>query len=178
MRSRLISSVLMGSAALLLAAGARSGQQATTAPAASSDCSAAEYRRLDFKIGDFEVTGMGGARAGDSRVVSALGGCALVEYWHGAISGYGQALYYYSRADQRWHLTFVNDDGESLLLDGSFASDTLTLGGAGAIAGFNGLHRMAWSPLPDGGVKQFWEISTDNGASWKQIHVGTYARRR
>ena len=41
-----------------------------------------------------------------------------------------------------------------------------------------GLHRMAWSPLPERGVKQFWEFSADQGATWKTIHIGTYARRR
>lgn len=142
------------------------------------DCSAAEYRRFDFRIGEFEVTGMGGGRAGDSGVVPALGGCMLVEFWRGAISGYGQANYYYDRNDQRWHTTFVNDNGEVIVMSGTFVREALVFTGQAAFDQFHGLHRMAWSPLPAGGVRQFWGYSTDNGASWKTIHVGTYVRRR
>lgn len=177
MRDGLVRSSLLVAVMALIATVALAGQDAAVAPPAGPGCNAPEYRRLDFKLGEFEVTGMEGARAGDSRVESILGGCMLVEHWHGAISGYGQSIFYYDRKDQRWHSTFINDDGDVLVMDGVFAGDTLVFRGAAAIADFNGLHRMSWSPLPGGGVKQYWEFSADNGATWKTIHIGYYARR-
>jgi hypothetical protein len=165
-------------AACLTSSAAFAGQDAPLPQPAPQDCSAAEYRRLDFKIGEFEVTAMTGVRAGESRVESVLGGCMLVEHWQGAISGHGQAILYYNRNDQRWRMTFVNDEGDVLNMTGTFAGDSLVLTGENTMLEFRGLHRMTWSPLPEGGVKQSWEYSTDDGASWKTIHVGYYARRR
>lgn len=163
----------------LLAATAAVGPSSAAADApAVRDCSASEYRRLDFKLGDFDVTGMEGAKAGVSRVESLLGGCLMVEHWQGAISGYGQAFFYYDRVGRRWHTTFVNDDGDALVMSGDFEGDALVFRGDGTISGFVGEHRMAWSPLPGGGVKQFWEYSPAAGGGWKTIHIGYYARRR
>ena len=153
-------------------------QAAAPAEPPQRDCSGAQYRQLDFRLGEFEVTGMEGARAGDSRVESILSGCVMVEHWHGPIRGHGQAIFYYDREDRRWHMTFVSDEGEVLVMDGVFDGDALILRGKGAVADFRGQHRMTWSPLPGEGVKQVWEFSIDNGSTWKTVHIGYYARRR
>jgi hypothetical protein len=154
-----------------------SASNAATTEPTSASCSGVEYRQLDFKIGEFDVTGMEGVRAGESRVESVLSGCMLVEHWRGAISGYGQAVFYYDREQRLWHTTYVSDDGDVLNMSGVFEGDALQFRGEGAVAGFRGLHRMAWSALPAGGVKQFWEYSADSGKTWKTIHIGHYARR-
>ena len=168
---------------LLVAAGA-AAWAAFPGPLAADEqppvpgCTDPEYRRLDFKLGEFEVTGIGGARAGDSRVESILGGCMLVEHWRGAISGLGRAHMFYDKGDGLWHLVYVTDDGETMYLSGRFEGDSLVLTGENDFDVFTGLHRMSFSPLPDGASRQFWELSTDGGATWKVVHEGFYARRR
>jgi hypothetical protein len=161
---------------LLLAwAGCASQAQAQAGPAGTG-CTDAEYRRLDFRIGDFKVTGIGGAAAGVSRVEKVLGGCMLVEHWRGAITGDGRANIFYDKSDRLWRLIYVTDDGAILYLSGQFQGDALVLSGQNNMDSMNGLHRMSFSPLPDGGNRQFWELSTDKGASWSVIHEGTYKR--
>lgn len=144
----------------------------------AAGCTDPEYRRLDFKIGEFDVTGIGGARAGESRTESTLGGCLLVEYWRGAISGEGRAHMFYDKAEGRWHLVYVTDDGATMYLAGNFEGDALVLRGENDMDALRGLHRMSFSPLPEGGSRQFWEISEDGGRSWRVVHEGLYARRR
>jgi hypothetical protein len=102
----------------------------------------------------------------------------LLEHWRGAESGDGKAFFYYDGRAERWHTTFVTDDGEALVFEGVFEGDALVFRGEGRLSPFEGMHRMAWSPLPGGGVKQFWEFSSDGGSTWKIIHIGDYARRR
>ena len=171
-------------AAILLVIGASSDISSAEAPAAApvappvQDCRSAAHRQLDFKIGEFDVTGMEGAKAGVSRVESLLDGCLLVEHWQGALSGFGKAFFYYDRDGRRWHTTYVTDDGEALVFEGVFEGDALVFRGEGKVSAFEGLHRMAWSPAPNGGVKQLWELSADGGGTWKTIHIGYYARRR
>lgn len=171
------------SAVTLLVIGASTSMSSAATPAAvavappAQDCSSAAHRRLDFKIGEFDVTGIDGAKAGVSRVESLLGGCLLLEHWQGALSGFGKAFFYYDRRAERWHTTFVTDDGEALVFEGVFEGDALVFRGEGKLSPFEGLHRMAWSPSPNGGVKQFWEFSSDGGSTWKTIHIGDYVRR-
>lgn len=146
-------------------------------PGAMVGCSAPEYRQLDFKIGEFDVTGIGGARAGESVVEAALQGCLLIEHWTGAISGKGRATMFYDRQQRKWHQLYVTDDGDIMRLSGQFDGAALVLLGQNDFDVFKGLHRMIWSPLPNGGVLQDWTISRDNGATWEKVHVGNYARR-
>lgn len=173
--TRRIAALALASVAMFVAPVVlRSADTQTSTPAG---CAAPEYRQLDFKIGEFDVTGIGGARAGESVVESVLQGCLLVEHWTGAISGKGRATIFYDRQQQRWHQLYVTDDGDIIRLEGHFEGTALVLLGRNNFDVFDGLHRMIWSPLPDGGVLQQWEISRDDGATWTKVHVGTYARR-
>jgi hypothetical protein len=160
-------------------------QQAWGQPAPKQpDCSAAEYRQFDFKLGDFEVVvaegtpgTAAGTPAGKATVESILSGCMLVEHWYGTSGRDGRAHYYFERAAKRWHLLIVFDDGEVLQLRGRWTGKAMVFMGHGRFESFQGLHRMTWSPLPQGGVRQFWEISRDNGATWKTDFVAMYQRR-
>jgi hypothetical protein len=39
------------------------------------------------------------------------------------------------------------------------------------------LHRISWTPNPDGSVRQLWEASKDDGGNWAVIFDGHYSRR-
>lgn len=160
-------------ATLLLVSGC-AGRAEVQAGPPGAGCTDPVYRKLDFKIGEFKVTGIGGEPAGESKVESVLGGCLLVEHWRGAISGYGRAHMFFDKSDQLWRLVYVTDDGATMYLSGKFQGDTLILTGENDMDSMVGLHRMSFSPLPDGANRQHWELSTDNGATWKVVHDGTY----
>lgn len=169
--------------AVLLAAGFSPGSIAQSAPqptvqVAPQDCSGPEFRQFDFKLGLFDVTAEGGGAAGKSSVESVLGGCLLVEHWHSVADRYGRANMYYDRSEERWHLDFVTDEGETLYLTGRLEGDAMVLVGQNDFDPFTGLHRMTWSPLPGGAVRQFWELSNDGGATWKVVFAARYAPRR
>lgn len=166
-----------GLAAVACAMCAWTGAAAGAEPAAPAGCTAPEYRRLDFKLGEFDVTGIGGARAGASKVDAVLGGCLLVEYWQGAISGSGRAHMFYDKRKDRWELLYISDEGDVMRFAGAFLGESLVLTGENSMASFEGLHRMTFSPRPDGGSLQLWELSVDGGKTWKTIHEGTYVRR-
>jgi hypothetical protein len=146
---------------------------ATDSLAATPDipnCSGPEFHRLDFRIGAFEVATTSGIRAGRSQVAKILDGCAVQEEWQGAISGYGRGTTAYDAASSTWYFFYVNESGNQLRLSGGFVGDTIDLQGPGhSFDGRAGLHRMRWSPLPDGGVRQLWTFSTDGGRGWTQI---------
>ena len=115
------------------------------------DCSAAEYRQFDFKLGDFEVVvaegtpgTAAGTPAGQAHVESILSGCMLVEHWHGASGRDGRVHYYFERAAKRWHLLIMLDDGQVLHLPGRWTGKAMVFMGRGRFDSFQGLHRMTW----------------------------------
>jgi hypothetical protein len=151
---------------------------AGTAVPAQAPCDAPEFGQLAFKVGGFDVTAANGQRAGESRVEPIVGGCALVEYWRGALGGEGRATYAYDRSAALWRMLFVSTTGELLSMSGRAEGTAVVFEGQNAYAGNVGLHRMTWSPLPGGGVRQFWQLSADGGRTWQQVFDGRYARRR
>jgi hypothetical protein len=161
-------------ACLLLAAPALAVEKPL--PADIADCSDAAYHRLDFRIGEFDVTTASGLAAGRSRVEALLGGCLLVEHWRGALAGAGQAHYYFERRTDRWRLFFVNDEGMTLDLAAPAGRDVLVFEGLNTFGQLSGLHRMTFAPMPQGDVRQFWELSVDEGHTWQTILDARYAR--
>lgn len=167
--------------ALVMVALAAADRGVAQAPGASpprtvaGNCTASEYRQFDFRLGAYSVTTRKGLPAGEALIESALGGCMLVEYWSGAISGHGRAHYFYDRAHGLWRMVFVNDVGDSLIMAGRLEGGAMVFSGPNRFGEFDGLHRMTWSLLADGRVCQLWELSTDQGASWRTVHVGYYA---
>lgn len=143
-------------------------------------CTSPEQHQFDFWIGDWEVTDASGALAGRNRVESILGGCVVMESWQGASGSVGRSFNMYDvRGDRRWHQTWVDGSGGRLDLVGGLDDEgRMVLSGerpgreGGAV-----LHRITWTPRPDGTVKQHWQASRDGGETWDDLFVGIYARR-
>jgi hypothetical protein len=167
-------SPLLAAALVLWAAAPAS---ATPAAPASGACAAPEYRQFDFWIGAWEVH-EGDRLAGTNRIEAILGGCALVESWNGVSGMRGTSLNFYFARDRNWHQTWVDTDGLLLELSGGLVEGRMVL--AGRVPDADGsraaLHRITWTPAPDGSVRQHWQSSRDDGATWTDLFDGVYRR--
>jgi len=156
---------------------------APVAPASAQEpppCTTAEHRQFDFWIGDWDVTDAGGEPAGRNRIESILDGCVLMESWEGTGGSTGRSLNMFDvRGDGRWHQTWVDGDGGRLDLVGGLDADgRMVL--SGKRPGREGgvvRHRITWTPLPDGTVRQHWQASRDDGSTWDDLFDGRYVRR-
>jgi hypothetical protein len=161
----------------LAAAGPQAPPSPTPSPAA---CSAPEYRQFDFWLGEWNVYDPKGQIQGTNRITRELGGCVLQERWvaAGPVAQEGSSFNTWSPAAKRWHQTWVDSTGGFLLLDGVFENGVMTLRGEmPARSGGTVRHRIAWSALAGGRLRQFWERSTDGGQTWTVAFDGTYVRR-
>jgi len=163
--------------ALLLPLAAGAQEPDSTSPPPASACSSAAYRQFDFWIGDWEVTS-GGQAVGTNSVYPIHGGCALQENWQGAGDGgiSGTSYNIFDQATGRWHQTWVDSSGTLLLLDGGLVDGVMELSGLRPARDGSGMaqHRIQWTPNPDGSVRQLWEVSQDEGASWTVLFDGLY----
>lgn len=172
--------------ALALLLGASTPQQQTPPPPQPqaqpaprpNPCDAPEFRHFDFWIGEWDVVGPKGQKAGSNVIEQIAGNCGIQENWTGAGGVTGRSLNTYQRSEGKWHQVWVGAGGGMLRLSGGLRDGNMVL--EGTTIGPDKqttLHRVTWTPLEDGRVRQFWESSTDGGTTWNVAFDGYYSRK-
>ena len=144
-----------------------------------ASCTSAEHGQFDFWLGDWEVFTVDGQLAGTNRVSKAHGGCVLREEWTANGGGTGESFNIYVPARGEWHQTWVDDQGNLLLLDGGLdARGRMVLRGERPGDGDVTItDEISWEPNDDGTVTQVWSTSTDAGATWRELFRGVYRKK-
>lgn len=155
----------------------------TSAPAPKppkpSTCSTTEHRQFDFWIGRWAVFTPDGKQAGENRIEAIDDGCALQERWRGAGGFSGTSLNHWDALTRQWRQHWVDNQGGSLELTGGWQGGSMVLTGSAPHKDEPGallLHRITWTPLPDGAVRQWWQSSLDDGKTWSTAFDGRYVR--
>lgn len=159
-------------------AGAAEAQDPAPAKPRVPKCDGELHRQFDFWVGEWTVTAKG-KPAGENRIEKILDGCALLENWTGAGGHSGKSLNFYDNQRGVWHQTWIDHQGLALALDGKFADGKMTLVGTqpNPLNDIVTTHRISWTPLPSGEVRQLWDTSTD-GKTWTVQFDGLYTRKR
>ena len=151
---------------------------AQVAGAQQSSCTAAAHRQFDFWIGEWDVTDTRGQRAGTNRIESILGGCALAESWEGSSGSRGRSLNSYDPGDNKWHQTWIDNEGTVLMISGGIINGEMVMEGERRLTdGTQTLERITWTPNKDGTIRQLWQSSRDRGMRWITVFDGTYRKR-
>ncbi len=163
----------------LVTSGAPRGGSAPGAPSARSDtiasrCRAPERRQFDFWVGRWTVTDTAGRVVGRSEVTPVSGGCGILEHWMGRDGVGGRSLNAYDPTSGHWTQFWVGEGGLVLHLSGALRGSSMVLSGRRTGPRGEVLDRITWTPTPDGGVRQRWEVSVDGGSTWKMAFDGRY----
>ena len=154
------------------------GSATPATPPSPPTCEAPEHRQFDFWIGEWTVRGPAGAVVGTSRIEPVLSGCAIVEHWTGSGASRGTSLNFYDRQTREWTQTWIDNAGQPLRLAGAIRDGRMVLEGTTAGVGGSPVrrHRISWIPLEGGDVRQHWETSADDGATWTTSFDGRYSK--
>lgn len=138
-----------------------------------------EHRRqFDFWIGTWDVHTSTGQLAGTNTIEAVEQGCVLRENWTGQSGGTGTSYNFYDPTEQAWKQLWVDAQGNHALFTGHFVDGAMRFEGTWVNAdGTTSLMTMTFTPLDDGRVRQYFEQSTDGGATWKTWFDGYYSRR-
>jgi hypothetical protein len=156
------------------------GEARAQAPAvkAPPPCTLAEHRQFDFWLGAWDVADPAGKRAGSSRIESILGGCVLLENWTGASGFAGKSFNLYNADTGHWEQFWVDQTGSRLHLVGGLVDGAMVLRGVqdkpNSKTRLKQHERITWTPNADGSVRQLWETSNDDGATWVVSFDGLY----
>jgi hypothetical protein len=141
-------------------------------------CESPEHRQFDFWVGEWEVTTPDGKTAGRNSITRELKNCVIHEHWAGAGGMNGESFNMWDTVRKRWHQTWVNDNGNLLLLDGAFQNGSMQLTGMSGPPERQMMNRITWTPNADGTLRQHWEASADGGKTWKTAFDGLYRRAK
>jgi len=126
------------------------------------------YRQFDFWIGEWDVYGKNGKKAGDSRIERMLDSCIILENWtSGAYSG--KSYNTFNGTTQKWQQYWVdNAGGVTEYFDGHYEDGKMIFQTAN-VKQFDGkvkIMKMTFFNLGADKVRQFGESSVDNGKTW------------
>ena len=146
----------------------------TPSKVATPHCSSAEHRQFDFWLGEWNVT-QGDKPAGRNIIRSILNGCAISEEWSGTGGFKGNSLNFYNADTKRWHQTWIDSQGQSLVLEGQLEAGSMTLQSVAADS--MPRHRITWTPMPDKSVRQLWQVRDTPESDWRTLFDGKYSAR-
>lgn len=135
----------------------------------------AEARRLDFWIGDWDVTWPGGR--GRNNVHWDLGGHVVVERFTSP-GLTGMSVSTFDATGGKWRQTWVDDQGGYLDFTGGFENGRMVLSRVAVENGKKVHQRMVWFNVTEDAFDWSWERSEDGGATWKVVWPIHYARRK
>lgn len=149
----------------------RSARPCTMAP---------EYRQFDFWIGEWEVQSNGsGQTAGKSSVQLILGECIIFENWTGISGVNGKSFNLYNAVTKQWQQKWVDDRGTITDYAGGWKEDRMEfLANQLQSDGKTQLLRMTFFKLDPDRVRQFGELSTDEGKTWSTQYDLIYVRKK
>ena len=153
---------------LVLALLASSHAANAAPPAIVAACSAAEFRQLDFWLGDWDTFELDDAKHSIARTHVDLiaGGCAIHELYEQTDGLIGDSILSYDAARQLWQQTWVTNRGSLMVISGRFADGVLVLAGEthtrdGRVV----LQRVTWKAEGQR-VRESSVMSKDGGKTW------------
>ena len=156
------------------------GDSAADEQSTASPCETdVRFREFDFWAGEWDVRDAQGTLQGENSITRQEKGCVLVEQWRGVRGSTGMSINYLDRITDEWVQIWHAAGGYQIDIRGGLTDDGMLLRGTihyigtGQTAPFRGL----WTPLPDGRVRQFFEQSSDDGATWEPWFEGFYTRQ-
>ena len=144
------------------------------------------YRQFDFWIGEWEVYGKNGKKAGDSRIELILDSCIILENWKSAnpfknLYYAGKSFNTYNSLTKQWQQTWVdNVGGTTEFLEGHYEDNKMIFKTKPFPVNKDtmGIRRLTFFNLGTDKVRQFSEISKDNEKTWITEYDLEYRRKK
>ena len=132
-------------------------------------CDTPESKRLDFWVGDWELTYTSGGKEAKSRnrITKTLDGCVVLEEFTGAPGTKldGRSYSTYDRATRRWKQTWVDNTASYLDFDGATVDGNMAFVRSVTRADKVTHQRMVFRDVKADSLTWLWQASPD-GQAW------------
>ncbi len=145
----------------------------------SCSCCTDDHRSFDFWLGEWKVYAEE-KLVGTNTIQLDQDSCLLIEHWrssNGIITG--TSYNFFNHAEDHWEQLWIDNQGSNLKLKGGIMEGKMIMYSDGMISrdGDEYINRITWTPKKDGSVRQHWEISKDDGETWKTFFDGLYIKK-
>ncbi len=142
-----------------------------------------EAHQFDFWLGEWTVTpwasDASAAPIGHNSVTTDLEQCVVNESWTPRSGHKGRSVNFWDTNRQAWRQVWVSADGTSLDYEGHLVDNAMRF--TGWTLGTNGkkvMQKLTFFRMAADTVRQLFEASDDEGATWKSTFDGRYVRAR
>ena len=146
---------------------------------AAKPCTAPECSQFDFWLGEWHLTYNDTIHA-TNRITKEMGGCVVHEHFDDPAHSYkGESWSVYNPGTKMWQQTWVDDQGEYIVLTGVFKDKKMTLSTIPASMpdGTTLQSRMVFYNIRPNSFDWDWEATTDEGKTWKNNWRIHYERK-
>ncbi len=143
-------------------------------------CDAAEYRQLDFWLGDWDTFERDDDATSVARTHVDLiaAGCAVHELYEQTDGLIGDSILSFDPVRRVWQQTWVTNRGSLMVIAGTFIDGVLTLDGEmHARDGRSLRQRVTWT-VEGAGVRESSVVSKDDGRTWQPAFDVLFRRHR
>jgi hypothetical protein len=146
----------------------------------------ATYRQFDFWIGEWEVYGKNGKKAGDSKIDLILDSCIILENWKSAnpVNGVyyaGKSFNAYNSVTKQWQQTWVDNVGGTIeFSEGHYETDKMIFKTKPFPLNKDtmAIRRLTFFNLGKDKVRQYSELSKDDNKTWTPEYDLEYRRKK
>ena len=134
-----------------------------------ASCSGPRDGDFDFWLGSWDFH-QGNLPAARNEITKEGGGCLVEEHYEDPAGVRGRSVSLFSRADGRWHQTYIDSAGGRIVLVGGLDGGRMVM--------FTGPNdRTIWDPLDANTIRYYSERTADGGQSWRVTFDSRYTRR-
>ena len=137
-----------------------------------------ESRMFDFWVGDWDVRTPQGQPAGQSSIQLLLEGCTLLENWTDSNGGGGKSLNSYNAGIGQWQQFYTDQYGRVTEYRSSKWIDGTLRFSATMLVPQRRLLRMMFKQINPDLVRQWGEVSVDDGKTWSPSFDLYYHRKK
>jgi hypothetical protein len=151
---------------------------AAHAQAPAPGCTSAESKRLDFWLGNWDLTHSGGKST--NRISKILDGCVVLEEFRGmpGTNLDGMSVSTFDPATKRWRQTWVDNTGAYLDFNAATVDGNMAFERSLEKDGKRIRQRMVFRDVKADSFTWDWQRSDDDGASWKTTWQIAYRRAK
>jgi len=136
-------------------------------------CDAAEFRQFDYWLGEWDVE-LNGAKIAESSIQRILNDCVIFENYYAQRGYAGKSFSIYDATSKKWEQRYVDTSGAFHTWTGGMTADGMQF-----LWSHSGqLQRMTYMKDGPDRVRQFIEVSKDEGKTWQPQYDGHYIRKK
>jgi len=119
-----------------------------------------------------------GTKIGENVIQALQDHCILQENWQSPNST-GSSYNYFNSQDSTWNQVWVDNQGNPLVLKGSFKDGKMVMRDelAPQVKGGATYNQISWEQQADGSVTQIWEVYNEKQKMVRLLFKGVYKKK-